>query len=326
MSEFGFTLSAEEQSGSQLVRLARLAEEAGFDFATISDHFHPWTSTQGNSPFAWTVLGGVASVTERLRVGTAVTCPFIRVHPVLVAQAAATVAEMMPGRFFLGLGTGENLNEHVTGERWPSASERREMLEEAVDVIRSLWAGDQVDHHGRHFRVVDAKLYTLPETPPPIYLAAGGPKAVESAGRVADGMIAVAPDRELTEAFERAGGAGKPALGQLTVCWADDEQRALETAMRWWPNAAMKGELGQELPLPRHFEQAAELVTEDELVRAVVCGPDPKRHEDAARGFLDAGYEGVFVHQVGPDQEGGLRFYAEEVLPRLRREPARKAG
>lgn len=200
------------------------------------------------------------------------------------------------------------------------------MLEEAVEVIRALWDGGQVDHHGRHYRVVDAKLYTLPEAPPPIYLAAGGPKAVESAARVGDGMIAVAPDRELTRAFEEVGGAGKPTLGQLTVCWAEDERAALATAMQWWPNAAMKGELGQELPLPRHFEQAAELVTEDELAKAVVCGPDPGRHEEAVRRFAEAGYDRVFIHQVGPDQEGGLRFYAEEVLPRLRREPARKAG
>ena len=183
MVEFGFTLSAEEQQPSELVRLAGEAERAGFSFVTISDHFHPWTSTQGNSPFVWSVLGGIASATERIRVGTAVTCPLIRMHPVIVAHAAATVTAMMPGRFFLGLGTGENLNEHVTGARWPSASERRDMLEEALEVIRELWGGDMVDHHGRWYQVVDAQLFTRPQQPPPIYVAAGGVKAAELAGR-----------------------------------------------------------------------------------------------------------------------------------------------
>jgi G6PDH family F420-dependent oxidoreductase len=246
-------------------------------------------------------------------------------HPALVAQAAATVAEMMPGRFFLGLGTGENLNEHITGERWPSASERREMLGEAVEVIRALWTGDLVDHEGKHFRVVDARLYTLPRELPPIYVAAGGPKAAGSAARIGDGVIATAPDAELVESYEDAGGRG-PRLGQLTVCWAADEASARKTALEWWPNAALRGELGQELPLPRHFEQAAEGVTEEQIAESVVCGPDAERHVRAIREYEDAGFDEVFVHQVGPDQEGGLRFYAEEVLPRLRTRAARRAG
>jgi G6PDH family F420-dependent oxidoreductase len=324
--QLGFTLSAEEVRPAELLRLARLIEDSGFDFATISDHFHPWTSTQGNSPFAWTVLGGVAATTGRIRVGTAVTCPLIRMHPALVGQAAATVAAMMPGRFFLGLGTGENLNEHVTGDRWPSASERRHLLEEAIEVIRRLWTGELVDHRGPGYRVVDARLYTLPEEPPPIYVAASGPKAAAGAARLGDGLIGTSPDSEVTGSFQAEGGRGKPRLGQLTVCWARDERSAVETAATWWPNAAIKGELGQELPLPRHFEQAAEMVTPDDVAEAVVCGPDVDRHVDAVRAYADAGYDHVFVHQVGPDQEGGLRFYAEEVLPRLRQAPARKAG
>ena len=324
--DVGFTLSAEEHPPRELVRLARIAEDGGFGFAAVSDHFHPWTSRQGQSSFVWAVIGGIASTTDRLRVWTTVTCPLIRLHPVIVAQAAATAAAMMPGRFRLGLGTGENLNEHVTGERWPSASERRDMLAEAVVVIRELWAGGSVDHEGPHYRVVDATLFTLPDEPPPIYLAAGGPKAARMAAELADGLITTAPDDELLRAFDEAGGRDKPRLGQLTVCWGQDDRRARRTAHEWWPNGAIRGELGQELPLPRHFEQAAEMVTEDDVAKAVVCGPDPQRHLEAVTRFADAGFDHLVVHQVGPDPEGGLRFYASEVLPKVQRTSARKAG
>jgi coenzyme F420-dependent glucose-6-phosphate dehydrogenase len=326
MVEFGFTLSAEEQQPSELVRLAGEAERAGFSFATISDHFHPWTSTQGNSPFVWSVLGGIASTTERIRVGTAVTCPLIRMHPAIVAHAAATASAMMPGRFFLGLGTGENLNEHVTGARWPSASERRDMLEEALEVIRALWGGDMVDIHGRWYQVVDAQLFTRPQQPPPIYVAAGGLKAAEFAGRHADGLIATSPDRELVEVFENAGGRGKPRYAQLTVCFDGDERKAVETAMKWWPTAGLEGELMQELPLPRNFEQAASIVGEDQLTRAIVCGPDPEHHLEKVGQYVDAGFDHVFIHQVGPDQLSGLAFYAREIFPRFDQTPARRAG
>ena len=326
MLRIGFTLSSEERRPDELVRLAEAAEDAGFDFATISDHFHPWTSAQGNSPFVWSVLGGIASTTNRLQVGTAVTCPLIRIHPAIVAQAAATVAAMMPGRFFLGLGTGENLNEHVTGERWPSANERRELLREAVDVLRELWGGGLVEHRGPGYEVVDAQLFTLPDRPPPIYIAAAGPKAAELAAEIGDGLIGTAPDPELTGAFEGAGGRGRPRLGQLTVCWAEDERIAVETAMTYWSTSALRGELTQELPVPRHFEQAAEMVTEDQLTKVVVCGPDPARHVEMVRRYEDAGYDRVVIHQVGPDQEGGLRFLAERVLPELTRAGARKAS
>ena len=326
MVEIGFTLSSEEQRPQDLVHLAVRAEEAGFSFATISDHFHPWTSQQGNSPFVWAVLGGIASRTERLRVGTGVTCPLIRVHPAVIAQAAATVAAMMPGRFFLGVGTGENLNEHVTGERWPSASERRELLVEAIAVMRKLWEGGLVEHRGPSYKVIDAQLFTLPETPPPIYVAASGEAAARMAAEVGDGMIGTKPDRELLQTFERHGGGDKPRLGQLTVCWARDDRRAVETAMRWWPTAAVPGELMQELPLPRHFEQATESVTEEQLTEVIVCGSDPDPFVEAIRRYEEAGYDHVVIHQVGPDQEGGLLFLAEDVLPRLQEGAVRKAS
>jgi G6PDH family F420-dependent oxidoreductase len=200
------------------------------------------------------------------------------------------------------------------------------MLEEAVDVIRELWGGDMVDHRGRWYQVVDAQLFTRPEQPPPIYVAAGGQKAAELAAHQGDGLIATSPDPGLLDAFDNAGGRGKPRYAQLTVCVDRDERKAVETAMRWWPTAGLQGELMQELPLPRHFEQAASTVTEDQLTRAIVCGPDPERHVEKVGQYLDAGFDHVFIHQVGPDQSSGLAFYAREVLPRFDDRPARKAG
>ena len=318
MVEIGYAFSAEEHHPNDLVRHARLAEEAGFGFGLISDHFHPWVDAQGHCPFVWAVIGGIAGATERFRLGTGVTCPTIRIHPAIVAQAAATVAAMMPGRFFLGVGTGENLNEHVLGDRWPEWEVRAEMLEEAVAVIRLLWQGGNQSHRGRHYTVENARLYTLPETPTPIVVAAGGPKAAELAGRIGDGLCATTAERSLVEGFEQAGGAGKPRYGQATVCWAADEASARRTAHELWAFSALPGELSQELPTPAHFEQAAQLVTEDAVAEAIVCGPDPERHVAELRSYVEAGFDHVYVHQVGPDQEGFLDFYRREVLPRFR--------
>lgn len=317
MLELGFKLSAEEHPAPDLVRYARLGEEAGFSFAALSDHFHPWTSRQGQSPFAWAVLGGVAEATERLRVGTAVTCPTIRTHPAVVAHAAATVATMLPGRFFLGLGTGENLNEHVLGDRWPTPGRRREMLEEAVQVIRGLWRGELFDHHGRFYTVEGARLYSRPDEPPPILIAGSGTVAAELAGRIGDGFIGVAPDRELLQAFDRGGGAGKPKYAEIDVCWAAVEAEARKTALEIWPNTSIPGELAAELPLPRHFEQAAKMVYQDDVGEKVVCGPDAERHLARIRDYAQAGYDHIWIHQVGPDQEGFFEFYGQEVLPKI---------
>ena len=317
MTEIGYTLSSEEQGPRELVKLASRAEEASFSFAMISDHFHPWIDRQGHSPFVWGVLGGISERTERVRVGTGVTCPMIRIHPAIVAHAAATAASMLPGRFMLGLGTGENLNEHVLGDRWPPADERLEMLEEAIRVIRLLWEGGSQTHRGVHYRVENARIYDLPDELPPILIAAKGERAGTLAGRAGDGLVGVAPDRDLIRTFEQAGGEGKPTYGQLHVCWAEDEAEARRIATEWWPNTSVPGELGVELPLPRHFEQAAEVVGEDAVAESVVCGPDPEAHLDAIRAFVDAGYDHVYLHQVGPDQEGFFRFYQREVLPKI---------
>ncbi len=315
MPEIGYALVSEEHRPNELVRNARLAEEAGFSFALISDHFHPWVEAQGQSPFVWSVIGGIAQVTSRLRLGTGVTCPTIRIHPAIIAQAAATAAEMMPGRFFLGVGTGESLNEHILGGAWPSATIRRDMLEEAIDLIRTLWKGGNRNYDGNYFTVQNARIYTLPDRLPEILVAAGGPRAAELAGEIGDGLIVTAPDRAVVQRFVEAGGSGKPRIGQISSCWATDEAAARRTAHRIWPNAALPGELSQELPLPRHFEQAAQMLSEEDVAAAVICGPDPQRHIARIQEFIDAGVDQIYVHQAGPDQEGFFRFYQREVLP-----------
>jgi coenzyme F420-dependent glucose-6-phosphate dehydrogenase len=318
VTEFGYALSSEEHGPEALVRNARRAEEAGFTFALISDHFHPWTDKQGQSPFVWSVIGGISQATERLHLGTGVTCPIMRTHPAIIAQAAATSAAMMPGRFFLGVGSGENLNEHIMGGYWPPSDARAEMLEEALEIIRLLWQGETESYRGRHYTVDNARIYTLPEEQPPVHVAAGGKKSARLAGRIGDGLIATAPSKETVEEFERTGGAGKPRYGKLTVCWAEDDASARRTAREWWPTAVLKGELGQELRLPAHFEQATADVTEEQVASEIVCGPDPQLHIDAIRTFIEAGFDHVYVHQVGPEQEGFFRFYEREVLPGVR--------
>jgi coenzyme F420-dependent glucose-6-phosphate dehydrogenase len=316
MSPIGYALSSEEHRPNDMVRHAVAAEEIGFEFIGISDHFHPWIDKQGQSPFVWSVIGGIATATERIRLGTGVTCPTVRIHPAIIAQAAATAASMMPGRFFLGVGSGENLNEHVLGDHWPPASTRLEMLEEAVEIIRTLWEGGTTTHYGEHYVVENARIYTLPDEPPPVIVAASGPEAAKLAGRIGDGLWSTAPDEEVMKAFSAIGGSG-PRYGQVTVCWAENERSARKTAFEWWPNAAIKGQLSQELPMPALFEEAAEMVSEDEVAETIPCGPDPERHLAAIREYFDGGFDNVYVHQVGPDQDGFFRFFEKEVLPAL---------
>jgi G6PDH family F420-dependent oxidoreductase len=318
MLEIGYALSSEEFPPNDLVRYAQRAEETGFSFALISDHYHPWMDRQGHSPFVWGVIGAIAQVTQRLSVGTGVTCPTMRIHPAIVAQAAATAATMMPGRFFLGVGTGENLNEHILGDRWPPHEVRLERLEEAVEIIRLLWQGGTQTYRGRSYVVENARIYTLPDHPPPIMVAAGGSKAAEAAGRIGDGFISTSPAAELLQQFQANGGVGKPCFGQLAVCWAEDEATARRTAYEHWPIVALEGELNQELPTPAHFEQAAKLVREEDVAQVIPCGPDPERHLAAVRTFAEAGFDHVYIHQIGPDQEGFFRFYERDILPKLR--------
>ena len=312
--EVGYWLSCEEHDPKALVRNAARAEEAGFLLAGISDHFHPWVPEQGHSPFVWSVLGGIAQATEELHVGTGVTAPLIRMHPAVVAQAAATAAVMLDGRCFLGVGTGERLNEHITGVHWPRPDVRRDMLEEAVDVIRQLWDGEPVDHHGAHYTVEQAQLYTLPPQPPPIVVAGSSTKSAALAGRIGDGFFGVTPSHQHVEAFEGAGGTGKPRLAQIHVCWADTEEQARETVVRWWPNGALKGTALTELSHPKDFAQVLSLARTDDIVEPVALGPDPKRHLDLIASYAKAGFNQILVHQIGPDQNGFLRFYEKEVM------------
>ena len=311
--DLGYAISCEEHPPLDIVRHARRAEEVGFPFALISDHFHPWIDRQGQSPFVWGALGAIATETESLRVGTGVTCPTIRIHPAIVGHAAATAAALMPGRFFLGVGTGENLNEHILGDRWPSASERLDMLEEAVEIMRELWKGELTSFDGDHYVVQDARIYTLPDEPIEVVVAASASEAAELAGRIGDGLVSTTPQANLVDAFLAAGGSG-PRYGQLSVCWAETEEEARRTALEVWPNAGLKGPLSQELALPSHFEAAAKMVDEDSISETVVCGPDPERHLEGIQTFLDAGFDHVYVHQIGPDQEGFMTFYERDIL------------
>jgi coenzyme F420-dependent glucose-6-phosphate dehydrogenase len=315
--EVGYALSSEEHGPNDLVRNAHAAEKAGFTFALISDHYHPWIDAQGQSPFVWSVIGGIAQATEKLRLGTGVTCPTIRIHPAIIAQAAATAQVMLEGRFFLGVGTGEELNEHVTGARWPGPRERLELLEEAIGILHLLWDGGYRSHYGEHYTIEQARIYTLPDEPPPIAVAAAQPKAAQLAGRLGDALICVSPEEELLAEFDQAGGSGKPRYGQITVCYAESEAEAKRTATEVWPNAGLAGPLSQELAIPKHYEAAVQLVDEDDVAETVICGPDPERHLDAIREYDEAGYTHVYVHQVGRDQDSFFRFYADEILPRL---------
>jgi G6PDH family F420-dependent oxidoreductase len=313
--ELGYSLSSEELGPRALVANARLAEEAGFRFALVSDHFHPWLDEQGESAFVWSTIGAISQATEALSLGTGVTCPLLRLHPAIVAQAAATSAALMPGRFFLGVGTGENLNEHILGDRWPAHEERLEMLEEAIGLMRELWHGGLVSRRGVHFTVDRARLYTLPDEPPAIAVAAAGPHAASLAGRIGDALVATAPDPELVAAFEEAGGAGKPCYGQLTACYAGTTEEAVERAFSNWRNGGLGGDLGQELSLPRFFRQATELLTPGDIAQNVVCGHEPERFREAIREFEEAGFDRVYIHQVGAEQASFLDFSARELLP-----------
>lgn len=313
---YGYFLSSEEYTPAELVEQARLAERAGFDALWISDHFHPWNDEQGQSPFVWSVIGAISQVCD-LPVTTAVTCPTVRTHPAVIAQAAATSAALLEGRFVLGLGSGEALNEHILGGAWPTADVRLAMLEEAVAVIRRLFTGETVSHRGEFYTVDTARLYTLPDRPPPIYLSGFGPKATELAARIADGYINTAPDEELLGIFKQQSG-GKPAQAGVKVSYAATEDEGVRIAHRLWANAGLPGELAQVLPSPQHFEQASQLVTEEMTADSVVCGPDVERHVDAFAPYVDAGYDDVYVANMGPHYEEMIRVYGEKVLPALR--------
>jgi len=316
--KIGYFLSCEEYTPADLLRQARAAEEAGFSGLWISDHYHPWNDEQGQSAFVWSVIGALSQVTERIPVTTAVTCPTIRIHPAVIAQAAATSAAMLPGRFNLGVGSGEALNEHILADHWPSADVRLEMLEEAIEIIRELWTGKQVEHYGRHYVVENARIYTLPPAPPPVLVSGFGPKSVDLAASVGDGYAVVGPAGDLIQRYRSQGGEG-PVQAGTKVCWGPDEAECRRTAHRLWPNEGMSGELAQVLPNPAHFEQAAELVTEDMVAESVVCGPDLDRHVAMLQEMADAGVDEAYVGQIGGAGDDFFAAYKEHVLPNFDR-------
>jgi G6PDH family F420-dependent oxidoreductase len=323
--QLGVGFSGEELAPDAIVRAAALAEEVGFGTAWVSDHYHPWVNAQGESPFVWSVLGAISAVTEDLRVGTGVTCPIMRIHPAIIAQAAATTQCMFAGRFWFGVGTGEALNEHVIAQRWPETSIRLDMLEEAVSVIRGLWSGESISHYGTHFSVENARIYTLPREAPPIYVSAFGEHAAKVAARIGDGLVCTQPTHDVINAFAAAGGRG-PKLAQVKVVWADSVSAAEDLAYERWPTSGLSGELSQVLPTPTHFEQAVEPLHRSDILKSFACGPDPERHLESIQPYVDAGYDEIYVTQVGPDQEGFLRFYEREVLPHFGARERASAG
>jgi G6PDH family F420-dependent oxidoreductase len=309
----GYFLSCEEHPPEELVRQARLAEDHGFESLWISDHFHPWNDEQGESPLVWSVIGALSQVTS-LPVTTAVTCPTMRVHPAVVAQAAATSSRLLPGGLRLGVGSGEALNEHVVGARWPTTDVRLEMLEEAIDVLRELLSGERVDHHGRHFTVEDARIYTRPERAVPIYVSGFGPKALALAAHKGDGLITTKPSSGDIAAYRTQGGRGVVEAG-VKFCYGPDVDEAVALAHRLWANQGLPGELSQVLPSVRHFEQASELVPEQATRESVACGPDPEAYASVIQEFADAGVDVLHVAQIGPQQEEFFAFFDREVRP-----------
>jgi G6PDH family F420-dependent oxidoreductase len=323
MTEFGYTMMCEQAPPDQLVRDVRHAEEAGFDFSVISDHYQPWLDSQGHSGYAWSILGAAAQATERIGLMTYVTCPILRYHPAVVAQKAATVQILSGNRFRLGLGSGENLNEHVVGHAWPSVGIRHRMLVEAVDVIGALFDGSddgRVNYRGSYYNVESAKLWDLPEERVPIGVAVSGADSCRLAGEKADIMVAVEPKSELVEMFHSAGGEGKPIVGQIAICYDEDRDAAIERAhdqFRWF---GLGWKVNADLPNPDSFEAATQFVDPEQVASALSCGPDVEAHVEAIRPYVEAGFTEVAIVQIGGGhQEAFIRWAAQEFLPALRK-------
>jgi G6PDH family F420-dependent oxidoreductase len=316
MTELAYALSSEEHDARTLVATAQRAEQAGFRSIWISDHYHPWLDSQGQSPFVWSVIGGIAATTD-LTVTTGVTCPTTRIHPAVLAQATATSSNLLPGgRFRFGVGSGEALNEHILGDRWPPTDLRLSMLTEAIHVIRELWTGDQVTHRGQHYTVENARIYTVPDGEIPIIVSAFGPAALEVAARDGDGWMTTGPDAGMLADYRAAGGTGR-TYASFKACWGEDEDAARKLVHELWPTSGVPGQLHQDLPTPAHFEQAASRVTVEEATEGAPCGPDPERYVATFQQFVDAGFDEVAITQVGPDQDGFFRFYERELRDRI---------
>ena len=319
MTTIGYTMMCEQSGPKELIGDVQAAEDAGFEFAVISDHFFPWLDAMGHSPYAWSVLGAAAQATEDIGLMTYVTCPIKRYHPVVVAQKAATMSLLSGGRFTLGLGAGENLNEHVTGGGWPPVNIRHAMLDEAVEIISSLFDGGYVNFQGTYFQVDSAKLWDLPDVRTPIGIAVSGKQSCELAGRRADVMIAVEPDGTLGSMFDEAGGYGKPRVGQVPVCFDTDREAAVERAHRLFKWFGGGWKVKAELPGPQAFDDASQFVRPDDVAASIPCGSDVDEFVAAVRKFTDAGFSHVALVQVGGDHQLPFIGWAEkELLPALR--------
>lgn len=315
MAEIGYFLSSEEHGPRALLDQARMASDAGVGSVAISDHYHPWLDEQGQSPFVWSVIGAIAAATP-LRVSTFVTCPTMRIHPAVLAQAAATSSLLLEGRFEFGIGTGEALNEHILGDPWPLHDERSAMLEEAVEIMRALWTGEEVTHRGDHYVVEAARLYSVPDVPPPVAVSAFGPKATELAARIGEGFVSTSPDGELLSKYRELGGTG-PASAGVKICWGADRDACIRTAHRLWRSSGLPGELSQDLRLPALFDQGSQLVTPEAIAEKMPCGPDVEPIVEAVREYVEAGFDRIYLGQVGPEQEGFFRFFDTELRPAL---------
>jgi G6PDH family F420-dependent oxidoreductase len=315
--QIGYKLFAEAFSPQELVRQTVRAEEAGFDFVEISDHYHPWLEEQGHSPFAWSVLAAAAARTERITIATGVTCPFIRYHPALVAQMAATTALLSEGRFVLGVGSGERLNEHVVGYGWPAVRERHEMFREALEIIRLLWSGGYHSYDGKHLTLEDARVFDLPETPPDIAVAISGPASARIAAELGDAIFATEPKPELVTAYRDAGGSG-PRYAEVPLSWAADDDTALASAHEKFRFGLTGWKVQSELPNPVNFAAATSFIRPDDLRDTFGYGPDADRHLAAARQFADAGFDHLALVNAGPDPDGFFDFFEAELAGPLR--------
>ena len=317
MVRFGYKLMTEEHGPSALLENTRRAEAAGFDFVSISDHFHPWLESQGHSPFAWSVLGAIAATTSRIGITTGLTCPILRYHPAVIAQAAATIAVMSGGRFSLAIGAGERLNEHVTGARWPSIPERHEMLEEAIDIFRALWGGGVHTLQRKHFTLDHARLYDLPDQPIPVVVGVSGPHGVALAAEKADGIMATEPEAELVKAYAARSSQPGPRYAECMLAYAESEEKALALAHERARFGVFGWSVMSELPAVEGFEAASQFVRPEDLKSSAGLGPDPEAHVAAVRKYVDAGFDHVVLLGVGDDQPGFIDFFETKLKPRL---------
>ncbi len=317
MIEIGYKLMAETFAPTEIVRQAQAAEQAGFDFVEVSDHFHPWLFSHGHSGFAWSMLGAAAQATDRIDLATGVTCPFGRYHPAIIAQAAATMALLSNGRFTLGIGAGESLNEHVVGGGWPSVSVRHEMLRESVEIIRQLWSGGYRSYRGRHLELDDARVFDLPEVPPPVAIAASGAESGALAGELGDALFATAPDHTVVDAYRAHGGVGA-RYAEVPLAWASDPDEGARAAHDRFRFGLTGWKVQAELPNPVNFEAATACIRTDDVRAAMPCGPDADAHLRAVGQFVDAGFDRITLMNAGPDTEGFFGFVADELAGPIR--------